>query len=72
MLEQFTLFLKNQIKTKTSEELRIQRPIVFQKGVIKGEMKSSDTEKVVKGACLCSYLGCKNPALYTKYVINTS
>lgn len=35
-------------------------------------MKSSDTENVVKGACLCSFLGCKNPALYTKYIINTS
>lgn len=29
-------FFKNQIKTKTSEVLRIQSAIVFQKGVIKG------------------------------------
>ena len=25
---------------------------------------------VIKGTCMCSYQGCKNPVFYNKYIIN--
>ena len=40
------------------------------RGVPKGGvMKGCDKKDVIKGTCMYSYQGCKNPVFYNKYII---
>ena len=41
------------------------------RGVPKGcVIKGCDKGGVIKGTCMCSYQGCRNPVFYSKYIIN--
>ena len=41
------------------------------RGVPKGcVIKGCDKRGVIKGTCMYSYQGCKNPVFYSKYIIN--